>query len=322
MGSLTVATVGGRLVAGGWRRQMRVGISLTSSHAVTDVREGARWMIERAAAAQAAGLDSLFIGDHHAMPVPYYQNVPMLGRLLAEWGDRPAGCLFLLPLWHPVLLAEQVGTLAAIHRGPFIMQCALGDDRGQFGAFGVSLRTRRQAFEACLDVARRLWAGETVSLEEPWRIQGAKIAPVPPEPVDVWIGGAVEPSVDRAARLGEGFIAAPHHTAEEAGAWSAYYLERCTVHGRAPKAVAVRRDIYVAESDAAAAAVVEPILAAGYRGFRREALVFGSPETVAREFRALGATGYTDVIVRHVTNEQSQVLNSIRLLNEVRAAVA
>src|SRR2546422_7621640 len=91
-------------------------------------------MIERARAAWEAGLDSLFLGDHHATAVPYYQNVPMLGRLLAEWGDRPAGCLFLLPLWNPVLVAEQVGTLAALARGRFILQCGLGDDESQFAA--------------------------------------------------------------------------------------------------------------------------------------------------------------------------------------------
>jgi alkanesulfonate monooxygenase SsuD/methylene tetrahydromethanopterin reductase-like flavin-dependent oxidoreductase (luciferase family) len=70
---------------------MRVGISLTSHHDVADPREAARWMIERAQAARPAGLDSLFLGDHHAESKPYYQNVPMLGRLLAEWDERPAG---------------------------------------------------------------------------------------------------------------------------------------------------------------------------------------------------------------------------------------
>ena len=61
---------------------MRVGISLTSNHAVKDPRDGARWMIERAAAARQSGLDSLFVGDHHATPAPHYQNVPILGRLV------------------------------------------------------------------------------------------------------------------------------------------------------------------------------------------------------------------------------------------------
>ena len=66
---------------------MRVGISLTSGHAdAKDPRQGARWMIERTAAARRAGLDSLFLGDHHVSPTPYYQNTSMLGRLLAEWG--------------------------------------------------------------------------------------------------------------------------------------------------------------------------------------------------------------------------------------------
>src|SRR5438132_7394285 len=120
---------------------MRVGISLTSSHAnAKDPRQGARWMIERTAAARRAGLDSLFVGDHHVSPTPYYQNTPMLGRLLAEWGAAPAGCLFLLPLWHPVLVAEQIGTLASIAQGPFIMQCGLGYGEARFAAMGPTSR--------------------------------------------------------------------------------------------------------------------------------------------------------------------------------------
>lgn len=99
-------------------------------------------MIERAAAAERAGLDSLFVGDHHATPSPYYQNVPMLGRMLAEWTDRPAGCLFLLPLWNPVLIAEQVGRLVAIARGRFIFQCGLGDGEAQFLAMGANIALR------------------------------------------------------------------------------------------------------------------------------------------------------------------------------------
>src|SRR5438876_9678226 len=114
---------------------MKVGISLTSNHPdVKDPREGARRMIERAAAARRAALDSLFVGDQHVSPTPYYQNTPILGRLLAEWGEAPAGCLFLLPLWTPVLVAEQPGTLADIVQGPSLMQCGLGWGVARFAA--------------------------------------------------------------------------------------------------------------------------------------------------------------------------------------------
>ena len=143
---------------------MKVGISLTSNHPdAPNPRDGARWMIERAAAARQAALDSLFVGDQHVSPTPYYQNTPILGRLLAEWGAAPSGCLFLLPLWHPVLAAEQIGTLAAIAQGPFVMQCGLGWGEARFAAMGANIRTRPSAFEEALDIVRRKEHEESVS---------------------------------------------------------------------------------------------------------------------------------------------------------------
>ena len=105
---------------------MRVGASLRTSFIVDDVRQAARWLVERARAAWEADLDSLFVGDKHVIGAPYYQNSPLLGRLLAEWGNRPFGALYLLPLWNPVLVAEQVGTLASLAPGRFILPCAIG----------------------------------------------------------------------------------------------------------------------------------------------------------------------------------------------------
>src|SRR5246500_67275 len=236
---------------------MRVGISLTSNHPdARDPRQGARWMIERTAAAHRIGLDSLFIGDQHVSPTPYYQNTPMLGRLLAEWGEAPAGCLFLLPLWPPVLVAEQIGTLAAIARGPFIMQCGLGWGEARFAAMGANIRTRPSAFEEALEIIRRLLAGETVSSARRFRIAEASLAPRPAEPVEVWVGARRPPAIDRAARLSEGWIASPGLTIEEARSQADLYRERCAAYGRQPSAIALRRDIYVGESSSEAQEVL------------------------------------------------------------------
>ena len=210
---------------------MKIGVSLRSAYPPMDVREGARWMIERARAANDAGLDSLFVGDHHNVPVPYYQNVPMIGRLLAEWDDRPAGALFLLPLWHPVLLAEQIGTLAAIAGGPFVMQCAVGGGDEQFDALGVPIRKRPSLFEATLDIVRRLCAGEQVDTEAPFRIARARIAPIPPQPLEVWIGAAAPAAIDRAARLGDAFLIGPEATPAQVAELADTYREAC----RAPR---------------------------------------------------------------------------------------
>src|SRR4051794_12889448 len=260
---------------------MRIGISLTSNYpAVPDPRSGARWMIERAAAARRAALDSLFIGDQHASPTPYYQNTPMLGRLLAEWGEAPAGCLFLLPLWHPVLVAEQIGTVAAIAQGPFIMQCGLGWGDDRFAAMGANYKTRPSAFEEALDIIRRLLAGETVSSSRRFRFAEASLALRPAEPVEVWIGASAPPAIDRTARLAEGWIASPGLTYEEARGQADLYRERCAAYGKAPGAIVLRRDIYVGESSTEAQSVLQLALSRGYRGMPAEALIAGSVEEV------------------------------------------
>src|SRR3954465_4638698 len=288
---------------------MRVGISLTSNYPdVTDPRQGARSMIERAAAAHGVGLDSLFIGDQHVSPTPYYQNTPMLGRLLAEWGEAPAGCLFLLPLWHPVLVAEQIGTLAAIAQGPFVMQCGLGWGDDRFAAMGVNIRTRPSAFEEALDIVRRLLAGETVSSSRRFRIAEASLALRPAEPVAVWSGASAPPAIDRAARLAEGWIASPGLTSGEAQAQADLYRERCAAYGKEPGAVVLRRDIYVGESSSEAHAVLQDALSRGYRSIAAEALIAGSVDEVAEQFRSFAEIGYTEISVRHLTNDQPNVL--------------
>jgi alkanesulfonate monooxygenase SsuD/methylene tetrahydromethanopterin reductase-like flavin-dependent oxidoreductase (luciferase family) len=301
---------------------MKVGVSLRSGYGPMDVRTGAQWLVERARAANRAGLDSLFIGDHHNVPVPYYQNVPMLGRLLAEWDDRPSGALFLLPLWHPVLVAEQIGTLASIAGGPFIMQCAVGGGAEQFDALGVPIKQRPSRFEAALDVVRRLCAGEEVSTDTPFAIAKARIAPVPPEPLEVWIGAAAPAAIDRAARLGDAFLIGPEAVPGEVERLVAEYRAACARHGRTPATIAVRRDIHVGADDADAQRVGGPIVERGYRGFDPAAPVVGGVEAVAAKFAELAAMGCTDVITRHLADDQGEVLASFERLADVRAAVA
>jgi hypothetical protein len=65
--------------------------------------------------------------------------------------------------------------------------------------------------------------------------------------------------------------------------------------------------------------VLQQVLSKGYRGIPAEALIAGSIDEVAEQFYALGELGYTDVIVRHLTNDQPKVLGSLERLVEVRA---
>lgn len=297
---------------------MKLGISIASFHAVEDPRDGARFVLERARAARDAGLDSLFLGDHHVTPAPYYQNVPMLGRLLADWDERPCGALFLLPLWHPVLLAEQVGTLAALARGPFVLQCAVGPGGRMFDAFGVDPSHRPSRFEQSLDILRRLWRGEEVSCDGRWSIEGARIAPVPPETVAVHIGAQADVALERAARLGDGWIASPHLVPDAARERLRRYRSARQELGHDGGVAVLRRDVYVGADAGDVRRTASPVIEAGYRGFDPAALVVGAVEEAADQLRAYGEMGYDEILIRNLVPDQTAALRCIERLGRVR----
>jgi alkanesulfonate monooxygenase SsuD/methylene tetrahydromethanopterin reductase-like flavin-dependent oxidoreductase (luciferase family) len=215
-----------------------------------------------------------------------------------------------------------VGTLAAIAQGRFIFQCGLGDDGKQFAAMGADIRYRPSAFEESFDLVQRLLRGETVSASGRFRLESARVALRPAEPVEYWIGASADVAIDRAARIADGWLASPGQPPESARRQVELYRERCAKHGRTPSAVAIRRDIFVGDSAEAAQTVAGPIVSRGYRGFDPAALVWGSVEQVTEKFRALAAMGYTDVIVRHLTDNQADVLGSLERLARVRDALA
>ncbi len=255
-------------------------------------REGARRMIDRARAAEQARLDSLFVGDHHSTPQAYYQNTAIMGRLLAEWGDRPFGALYLLPLWHPVLLAEQVGTLASLGRGRFILQCAIGPGRspvpGDGGrSQGAPVALRAVARDPAPTVGRR---------------RGLERRPL-----------ALRARAHRAAagRAGRGLDrgrgaagdrprrSARRRLARGAGA----HARAGTPADRSSTASGARRTASDRGSPPSAATSTSAraprrrapppsrSCGAGYRGFAPEALVIGSAEQVAESFAALARHG-------------------------------
>jgi alkanesulfonate monooxygenase SsuD/methylene tetrahydromethanopterin reductase-like flavin-dependent oxidoreductase (luciferase family) len=187
---------------------------------------------------------------------------------------------------------------------------------------GANIRTRPSAFEEALDIVRRLLAGETVSSARRFRIAEASLALRPAEPVAVWIGASAPPAIDRAARLADGWIASPGLTREEARAQADLYRERCAAYGRQPGAIVLRRDIYVSESSSDAQVVFQNALSRSYRGMAAEALIAGSVDEVAEQFRTFREIGYTDILVRHLTNDQPKVLGSLEWLAAVRAALA
>jgi alkanesulfonate monooxygenase SsuD/methylene tetrahydromethanopterin reductase-like flavin-dependent oxidoreductase (luciferase family) len=300
--------------------RMEIGISLSSSTRSPGAAAG-RHLVAMARAAVDAGLASLSLGDHHVVgpPAGYFQNTPSLGRLLAEWSPtgRPAGCLFLLPQWPPVLVAEQVGTLAALHDGPFVVQTGLGWAPDEFAAMGQPPDHRVSVFEEGVRVVRSLLAGETVSSER-FGFDDVAIGLVPAQPVDWWMGTANEAGLRRAARFGAAWYAGPSTSADEFTRFDEIYRSACDEHD-APARVMLRLDGIVLADAARAARLADDAVARGYRGMRREHLFAGDPAQVAEQLSAWAERGVDQIVTRTMGLSDADDLATIDGLGDVRA---
>jgi alkanesulfonate monooxygenase SsuD/methylene tetrahydromethanopterin reductase-like flavin-dependent oxidoreductase (luciferase family) len=277
-------------------------------------------VLAQAEAAARAGLDSLTVGDQHSTgPVVYLQNVPLIGRIVGTWDQRPIGCLFLVPLWHPVLMAEQIGTLASLTAAPFIIQVGVGHGRG-FAAMGKDPRSRGAHTERAIGLVKALLRrrdGRRRGVEHRGRAHRA----CPTNGTEWWIGGAVPRSIDRAARLGTSWYGNADLTARTAATAMDLYREACARHDRRPARIPLRKDVHIAEDRAEAERVGDSLIHAGYRGFERGAVAYGDPQSVAEQLAPFAELGFTDIIVRTMTQDDSAV-RTVELLEELRTILS
>ena len=124
---------------------------------------------------------------------------------MAEWNSGPVGCLFLLPLWNPVLVAEQVGTLAALTQSTFVIQTGVGEGQGTFEAMGADLTTRGRLLEECITEIKAIFERRGVTGNPDLQVN-----PIPNQRVEWWIGASTSiKGIQRAAIMGDAWYAAP-----------------------------------------------------------------------------------------------------------------
>jgi alkanesulfonate monooxygenase SsuD/methylene tetrahydromethanopterin reductase-like flavin-dependent oxidoreductase (luciferase family) len=279
----------------------------------------ARNLIEVAAAARDADLDMLTVGDHHAVPPTYanaFSPIPTLAHLMATTGSMSLGAVFLAPFYHPILLAEQIGTLAAFARGPLVATLALGQNERQFAAFDMEERSRIHRLEETVCALRGLLTGEVTTVQgRHHRLDRVQTGPIPKVPVSIWLAGTVQAAAERAGRLGDGWLTGQNvaraHLVEQLDT----YREAAARHGR-PVLPVLRRDIYVGESDWEAEMVVSKILSEGYRGGGMDQLLVGCAGTVVEQLGEYRALGFDHVLVRHIVGDHEQMLRSFKRIGE------
>lgn len=289
-----------------------------------EVADQAANLVEVAQAARNAGLWCLLVGDNHAAPPSYgrmFQPVPTIARLSAETGAMSVGMVLLAPFYHPLLLAEQIGTISAFVDAPLVVTLAAGGNRNAFAAFSYSMSSRKSRTEEMVPVLRALLDGERVTASgRSFELTNATISPLPRHPVQIWIAGTNDTTIERAARLGDGWLTAQNATDAELERQLDLYRATADRNGR-PSLPVLRRDVHVAPTDADARAHIDPILAEGYRGIDYDRLLVGSPDTVVAKLRHYEAMGFDHVMVRHVTGDHRAMIDSFELLGTITEEV-
>ncbi|WP_228033896.1 LLM class flavin-dependent oxidoreductase [Streptomyces spongiae] len=174
---------------------------------------------EQVAVAAEAGLSSIWMLQHYLGSMPTLQPVPTLAALSAEARGMDVGTnMLILPLRHPVEVAETYATLDHLTGGHVIAGFGMGYRENEFASFGVPMDERVARYEESVQVIRALWSGRTVHHDGVhFRLDGERISlpPVRPGGPPIMVGaGAHRTGARRAARLGDGWIVPPHVSEE------------------------------------------------------------------------------------------------------------
>lgn len=207
--------------------------------------------------AEELGFHSVWISEHHGRESGYYPS-PLV--LLAGLATRTRSILLgtnvvLLPLYHPVRVAEDAGLVDVMSGGRLVLGLALGYRPEEFHLFGVPSRERASRLEEGIQIIKRLWTEDVVThAGRHFHFTDASIFPKPlqrPRP-PIWLGGWVDQAVRRAARIGDAWFPGPTATWEKLTHCYGVYREALSSLGGTPGEVPLIREVFVAETQAEA----------------------------------------------------------------------
>lgn len=194
-----------------------------------------RFLLDRAQAADRAGIDRLVVSDH----VAYGENLdayarPELGGTVG--GRQPTGpdghwlepltllaavssvttrvrlgtSILLAALRRPVVLAKSLATLDVLSDGRVDLGVGVGWQREEYEAAGLDFDRRGGLLDHTLAVLQTLWREQRATFrDERLAFDGIHAMPKPRQPggVPIWVSGTVKPIVARRLiRFGAGWI--------------------------------------------------------------------------------------------------------------------
>ncbi len=274
--------------------------------------------------AERWGLDAIWLAEIHQQAGRSVLSAPMTvaSAIAARTSRIKIGtAVQVLPLCHPLRLAEESATVDQISRGRLLMGVGRSGNPRAYAAYGVPYSESRERFYETLDILKLAWTQESFSYEGQFhKFNDARAVPRPyqqPHP-PIRIAGASEDTFPVLGKLGY-----PLFVAVRSGSLAGLapdlkaYREAYKAAGHPGKGdVHLRLTLHVAETDALAREQAEPSIMLGYRKLVTQ--LEGSPNKRRRaELEDVRTITYADVLRdKVVVGSPQHVADRLRQLQE------
>ena len=213
------------------------------------------------------GFHAYHVAEHHGTPLGHAPNPSVFLAALAQRTQRLrfGPLVYLLPLYHPLRLIEDVGTLDALSGGRLELGYGRGISPIEMGFYGVDMDEQRERADETFDVLVKGLTSERLShdgqffhFDDVPMVQRCVQKPHPP----LWYGTNSPTSVERCAKQRLNMVTLL--AGEPMRAMIAGYRQAYAASGGEPEAMpllGVGRHVVVADSDAEALALARPAFA-------------------------------------------------------------
>ena len=141
--------------------------------------------------------------DHFISPLLMFSNMAAVTEKLGF-----ATAVIVLPQRDAILLAKQAASLDVLCGGRLRIGVGVGWNAAEFDALGAEFHDRGRRVEEQLAVLRALWTQPKAEFAGDWyRFADVGIRPLPLQrPIPIWLGGYVDATLRRVAKIGQGWF--------------------------------------------------------------------------------------------------------------------
>ena len=157
--------------------------------------------------ADRLGFDSIWCAEHHFSSYGYLSRPLMFATHLAGKTERirVGSAVVVLPLHHPLIVAEEIATADMLSGGRLDVGLGRGYQTYEFERFGLSLDDSRSRFDEAVDILLEAFKGKPFAYHgKHYSFEETSVFPLPqqdPHP-PIWVVGQSMESVEATARRG------------------------------------------------------------------------------------------------------------------------